>query len=81
MSLQADMDRGRWKNLEPRRCPTEEDSGINSAASRVKLTFFWYGCWSVMGVFTDSDEDWDRDRDRDRADDEDKLSSDMANDL
>lgn len=62
MSLQADMERGRWKNLEPRRWPTEAASGINSAASRVKFTFFWYGCCRVSGVFTESDEDCDLDR-------------------
>ena len=52
---------------------------MNSAASRVKFTFFWYGCCSVIGVLTDSDEERDRDRERDEQ--VEKLSSDMPNDL
>lgn len=79
ISLHADMDRGLWKNRDPRRGPLLA-SGINSAASRVKFTFFWYGCCNVNGVLTDSDsEHWDTERGV--VEDDEHVSSDITNDL
>lgn len=79
MSLQADIERGRWKNRDPRRNPLGPvvASGINSAASRVKFTLRWYGCCSERGVLTDSEEDCDCDRDW--GPDDEHVSSDIPN--